>query len=39
VYLAGEDRMVAKLPPIHGKGRLVQLEAAQAALAELCTYV
>ena len=38
IYLAGEDRMVARLPPIQGKGRMLQLQAAQAALAELCTH-
>ncbi|MEM6991679.1 MAG: transcription-repair coupling factor [Myxococcota bacterium] len=37
--LGGEDRVVARLPPVRGEGRMEQLQAAQAALAELVTFV
>lgn len=36
--LQSGDRIVAKLPPLSGQDRTRQLEAAQAALAELVTY-
>ncbi|MBL4686165.1 MAG: transcription-repair coupling factor [Nannocystaceae bacterium] len=38
LVLAAEDRVVARLPPIQGDGRMAQLQAAQAALAELMTF-